>query len=190
MKRPAPTRRHVLQVPASLILAVVCLGPPLLSVTGSRSLPAGYSSRVAAFNEDVEYDIRPGRLDYQDGARPREEVARPREVESGTRDLSHSVEASLAGDHDGDGVPDAYDGDQDNDGLRNAADACPLDRNNDADADGQCAGNDNCPAVSNASQADADHDDIGDFCDNCPLTFRSEPDRHQSQRGGRSLRLR
>ena len=64
--------------------------------------------------------------------------------------------------------PDQFDDDRD--GLGDACDACPLDADNDADADGHCSDADNCPATANEDQADGDGDGVGDACDNCPLS--------------------
>ncbi|TLM65234.1 MAG: hypothetical protein FDZ69_10770 [Deltaproteobacteria bacterium] len=55
--------------------------------------------------------------------------------------------------------------DSDLDGLGNNGDACPLDPQNDIDADGVCGNLDNCPTVANASQTNSDDDLVGDVCD-------------------------
>jgi len=78
-------------------------------------------------------------------------------------------------DSDGDNIPDFLDNcvnianpdqkDSDNDGIGDACDACPLDSENDVDADGICGNVDNCPNIANADQADCNHNGIGDACD-------------------------
>ncbi|MEZ4374333.1 MAG: amidohydrolase family protein [Polyangiaceae bacterium] len=101
---------------------------------------------------------------------------------------------SVAGDADGDGVPDSEDNcpsifnpvrpldggkqaDYDNDNVGDVCDPCPLEAAsttcktfdpNDTDGDGVANLSDNCPAVENADQADADNDQKGDACDLCP----------------------
>jgi cysteine-rich repeat protein len=100
----------------------------------------------------------------------------------------------VAGDADGDGIPDAMDNcpnvfnpirpmdngaqaDADGDGVGDACDVCPLDANttqcttfdpNDTDGDTIPNTMDNCPNVANTDQADADGDGKGDACDPCP----------------------
>jgi MYXO-CTERM domain-containing protein len=55
--------------------------------------------------------------------------------------------------------------DRDNDGVDDRYDPCPLDLQDDADADGLCADVDNCPDLANADQVDADGDGAGAACD-------------------------
>ncbi|HEY2775823.1 MAG TPA: thrombospondin type 3 repeat-containing protein [Candidatus Binatia bacterium] len=88
---------------------------------------------------------------------------------------SCGVLTPVAGDNDGDGVPDASDNcpSTSNPGQRNTdgdsfGDACDSDKDN----DGVLNANDNCPLVANADgqSADADSDGVGDACDVCSGT--------------------
>ncbi len=63
--------------------------------------------------------------------------------------------------------------DTDGDGLDDGADPCPVDLEDDLDADGRCASVDNCPVDANPDQRDADFDGPGDACDPC---FGTGPD--------------
>ena len=75
-------------------------------------------------------------------------------------------------DSDGDGFGNACDvcpgfddaTDTDGDQIADGCDGCPLDFDNDIDADGVCGNADNCPAVSNPLQIDNNSDGIGDAC--------------------------
>jgi MYXO-CTERM domain-containing protein len=106
-----------------------------------------------------------------------------------------AVVTPVAGDSDGDAIPDALDNcptvsnasqsDADNDGVGDACDNCaatanPTQIDNDSDAIGDVC--DNCPAIANANQINSDGDALGDACDvdddndsvpdvtdNCPL---------------------
>ena len=106
----------------------------------------------------------------------------------------------MAGDMDGDGIPDAMDNcptvfnpirpmdggvqpDADGDGVGDACDPCPLDANTtqctsplvDFDGDGIPNASDNCPWVANADQTDTDGDGRGDACDACPNDANTAP---------------
>ena len=102
--------------------------------------------------------------------------------------------AAIAGDADGDGIPDDQDNcpamfnpvrpvdngaqaDADGDGEGDVCDPCPLDPDttdctsfdpNDRDADGIPNVSDNCPSFPNPDQFDHDLDGKGDECDACP----------------------
>ena len=88
----------------------------------------------------------------------------------------------VAGDMDGDGVPDATDNcptvfnpirpmdhgvqaDVDADGIGDACDPTPV--GDDIDGDGVPNAMDNCPETANTDQADMDSDGKGDACDPC-----------------------
>ena len=100
---------------------------------------------------------------------------------------------SMAGDMDGDGVPDAMDNcprvfnpvrpvdmgrqaDFDTDMQGDACDPCPMNMGttcmvpnaNDRDGDTVVNDRDNCPDRPNTDQADMDMDAVGDACDPCP----------------------
>ncbi|MBN1770661.1 MAG: amidohydrolase family protein [Deltaproteobacteria bacterium] len=100
----------------------------------------------------------------------------------------------IAGDEDGDGIPDDEDNcplifnpirpmdggvqaDFDGDGVGDACDPCPLHPavttcalppREDLDADGVHDATDNCPRLRNPGQEDRDGDLLGDDCDLCP----------------------
>ncbi len=104
--------------------------------------------------------------------------------------------ALVAGDIDGDGVPDDEDNcpnvfnpprllddinlviqaDADLDGEGDACDVCPMDPNttecsfnpDDADGDGVPNAIDNCPMIANPQQENNDGDSMGNACDPCP----------------------
>lgn len=90
------------------------------------------------------------------------------------------VRTSVAGDVDGDGVPDAFDNcrgianpqqeDSDGDAIGDICDLDPFDATNveDADADTVADPFDNCPSDANLDQANADGDAVGDLCDPLP----------------------
>lgn len=100
-----------------------------------------------------------------------------------------ACEYDPAGDHDGDGIPNAADNcplvanpdqvDRDGDGAGDACDNClsvaNLDQK-DADQDGVGNACDNCPNTANADQKDTDSDSLGDSCDNCPSAFNPDQD--------------
>lgn len=79
----------------------------------------------------------------------------------------------LAGDIDGDGVPDKEDNcplvpnldqrDTNKNGIGDVCDGVVRD----TDADGVSDDRDNCPMTANGRQEDADRDGVGDVCDNC-----------------------
>ncbi len=75
---------------------------------------------------------------------------------------------------DGGSHGDACDLDDDGDDILDGSDGCPLDDENDLDADTICGDVDNCPIVSNFGQTDSDGDGIGNTCDNC--SFNANPD--------------
>ncbi|MEM7245957.1 MAG: thrombospondin type 3 repeat-containing protein [Acidobacteriota bacterium] len=87
------------------------------------------------------------------------------------------IRASAASDEDMDGVvfgdncpdiPNADQADADADGDGDACDDCPMDPDNDVDADMVCGDVDNCPDTANSDQMDTDADGPGDACDVCP----------------------
>ncbi len=77
-------------------------------------------------------------------------------------------------DADGSGEGDACDPDDDNDDILDGSDPCPLDPDNDIDADTFCGDVDNCPIDDNFGQTDSDGDGLGNTCDNC--NFDPNPD--------------
>ncbi|HEY4221605.1 MAG TPA: amidohydrolase family protein, partial [Myxococcota bacterium] len=107
---------------------------------------------------------------------------------------SSQYNGDVAGDSDGDGIPDDQDNcphtfnpirpldgsvqaDADGDGVGDVCDPCPLDADvttcqtfdpNDKDGDGVPNASDNCPNDANADQHDSDGDLKGDACDACP----------------------
>lgn len=118
------------------------------------------------------------------------------------------VEASMATDRDGDGIPDSQDncpdnvnpdqGDLDGDGIGDACDSSPGGQGTDTDQDGIPDEEDNCPFTPNFDQTDTNGDGIGDACqtsptdtdgdgipdtaDNCPFT--PNPDQADSNGNG------
>ncbi len=93
----------------------------------------------------------------------------------------------LAGDDDGDGVPNLCDAcpgfddllDADGDGVPDGCDICAAgDDNIDPDLDFIPSACDNCPTQNNPTQIDQDSDGIGDRCDNCD--FDSNPNQLDS----------
>lgn len=88
---------------------------------------------------------------------------------------------SIAGDADGDGVPDADDicpgfddnVDSDGDNLPDGCDVCPLDDLNDADGDGVCGDVD---IRAGDDTIDTDNDTVPDDCDACPVDTENDAD--------------
>ncbi|MGB5297156.1 MAG: thrombospondin type 3 repeat-containing protein [Thiogranum sp.] len=58
--------------------------------------------------------------------------------------------------------------------MGDACDVCPIDPDNDSDADGFCADIDNCPITANPGQDDGDSDGVGDACDNCSAEINTD----------------
>ena len=157
----------------------------------------GKAYRICARQEtDWGYDELASSLDYgivHCGVPADEPSCEPlRREEDRYGDSNAYTGQIIAGDQDGDGIPDAEDNcsslfnpirpldegeqpDSDGDGFGDACDPCPfepdvtecsgiLDRDGDSIADED----DNCVRIENADQTDTDGDGHGDACDECP----------------------